>query len=59
MKAIDFEMQMRNFQLRFEIHIVFNIGTDMIFCGLSVLTDQHKNRKEDRFQRVARSFLDL
>src|SRR5262245_27562858 len=49
-QPIDFFVELHDFQLRFLIHFIFDVGADAILFHLAILAEQHEHRQDDRLQ---------
>ena len=44
-------MEVRDFEFGFDVHLVFNIRTHLVFLRLPILADEDEAGQKDRFQR--------
>src|SRR6185369_14056149 len=50
-KAINLFVELGDFELGFEVDLVFDVAPDAVFFGLAALAEEDEDREDDRFQR--------
>ena len=50
-EPVDLFVQVCNFQLGFQVHVILDVGMHAIFGGLTVLAEQHENGENNGFER--------